>query len=218
MSNVDIKRAVEHIKSSNTTAYTPIIEVIVNAIQAIEDKKNFDNGEIKVILKRSLQQELGNYLSPIESIVVQDNGIGFTEENRRSFDTLFSGYKINQGGKGFGRFTCLKYFQHLNIDSVYFDCNQNKYKRRKFSMGKDYEIITNEDISDSERNDSGTSTHLDSIKKPFNDKQFYIILNLAVGSLGTPYTSVNGAGVEPIPADYPAKLLVDYVRVYKLVE
>ncbi|MFH6993883.1 family 16 glycosylhydrolase [Flavobacterium sp. FlaQc-48] len=49
---------------------------------------------------------------------------------------------------------------------------------------------------------------------PFNDQQFYIILNLAVGSLGTPYTSVNGAGVEPIPADFPAKLQVDYVRVY----
>jgi len=49
---------------------------------------------------------------------------------------------------------------------------------------------------------------------PFNDNEFYIILNLAVGSLGTPYTSVNGAGVEPIPADFPAKLQVDYVRVY----
>ncbi|MEO8533799.1 MAG: family 16 glycosylhydrolase, partial [Flavobacterium sp.] len=49
---------------------------------------------------------------------------------------------------------------------------------------------------------------------PFNDNNFYIILNLAVGSLGTPYTSVNGAGVEPIPADFPAKLQVDYVRVY----
>lgn len=49
---------------------------------------------------------------------------------------------------------------------------------------------------------------------PFNDQQFYIILNLAVGSLGTPYTSVNGAGVEPIPGDFPAKLQVDYVRVY----
>ncbi|MDA6070139.1 family 16 glycosylhydrolase [Flavobacterium sp. AC] len=49
---------------------------------------------------------------------------------------------------------------------------------------------------------------------PFNDQQFYIILNLAVGSGGTPYTSVNGAGVEPIPADFPAKLQVDYVRVY----
>jgi beta-glucanase (GH16 family) len=49
---------------------------------------------------------------------------------------------------------------------------------------------------------------------PFNDQEFYIILNLAVGSLGTPYTSVNGAGVEPIPADFPAKMQVDYVRVY----
>ena len=49
---------------------------------------------------------------------------------------------------------------------------------------------------------------------PFNDNNFYIILNLAVGSLGTPYTSVNGAGVAPNPADFPAKLLVDYVRVY----
>jgi beta-glucanase (GH16 family) len=49
---------------------------------------------------------------------------------------------------------------------------------------------------------------------PFNDRKFYVILNLAVGSLGTGYTSVNGVGVEPIPADYPTKLLVDYVRVY----
>ncbi len=49
---------------------------------------------------------------------------------------------------------------------------------------------------------------------PFNDRKFYIILNLAVGSLGTGYTSVNGVGVEPVPADFPTKLLVDYVRVY----
>ena len=49
---------------------------------------------------------------------------------------------------------------------------------------------------------------------PFNDSQFYIILNLAVGSAGTPYTSVNGAGVPPVPGDFPAKLQVDYVRVY----
>lgn len=49
---------------------------------------------------------------------------------------------------------------------------------------------------------------------PFNDNNFYIILNLAVGSAGTPYTSVNGAGVAPVPGDFPAKLQVDYVRVY----
>lgn len=45
---------------------------------------------------------------------------------------------------------------------------------------------------------------------PFNDKNFFIILNLAVGSAGTPFTG----GVAPIPSEFPTKLLVDYVRVY----
>lgn len=35
MSNVNIRRAVENIRSG-TNAYTPLVEVIVNAIQAIE--------------------------------------------------------------------------------------------------------------------------------------------------------------------------------------
>jgi hypothetical protein len=54
MSSVNIKRAIENIKS-NTTVYTPIVEVIVNAIQAIEDKGNADEGDIKVILRRAEQ-------------------------------------------------------------------------------------------------------------------------------------------------------------------
>jgi len=37
MSNVNIRRAVENIKSG-TTVYTPIVETIVNAIQAIDSK------------------------------------------------------------------------------------------------------------------------------------------------------------------------------------
>ena len=41
MSNVNIKRAVENIRSG-TTVYTPLVEVIVNAIQAIEVKPSVD--------------------------------------------------------------------------------------------------------------------------------------------------------------------------------
>lgn len=48
----------------------------------------------------------------------------------------------------------------------------------------------------------------------FNDNKFFIILNLAVGTAATPYTSDNGVGVAPNPADFPTNLLVDYVRVY----
>jgi signal transduction histidine kinase len=117
MSNVNIKRAVENIRSS-TTVYTPIVEVIVNAIQAIEDKGNINEGKIRVTLKRSPQVEIDGSLPNIESISVIDNGIGFTDNNRESFDTLYSDHKIKQGGKGFGRFTCLKYFKDLHIDSI----------------------------------------------------------------------------------------------------
>ncbi len=183
MSNVNIKRAVEQIKSNATTVYTPIIEAIVNAIQAIEDKGNAKEGKIKVILKRSLQAELDGSFSNIETIIVKDNGIGFNDKNRESFDTLYSSYKIKQGGKGFGRFTCLKYFENLRIDSIYFDDDANKYKSRKFSMGKNYEIIVDESVNDSEENDSRTSTHLDYIKKISLDKKLSTIARSLVEKL-----------------------------------
>ena len=47
---------------------------------------------------------------------------------------------------------------------------------------------------------------------PFNDGNFYLILNTAVGGPGTPYT---GTGLNPTPGDYPVTTQVDYVRVYK---
>jgi Histidine kinase-, DNA gyrase B-, and HSP90-like ATPase len=168
MSNVNIKRAIENIKS-NTTVYTPIVEIIVNAIQAIECT-NVAQGKIKVFVKRSPQQETDSTLPPAESFKVIDNGIGFTNENRESFDTFYSDYKFTQGGKGFGRFTCLKYFNDLHVDSVYYDSG---CKRRIFSMGKEKEIIVNEsvtDIPDSDATASGTSITLDSVKNKFHDK------------------------------------------------
>ncbi|MEO1093479.1 MAG: ATP-binding protein [Cyanobacteria bacterium J06638_28] len=179
MSNVNIKRVIENIKSS-TTIYTPIVELIVNAIQAIESK-NDSQGEIKVIVKRSSQLEVNSSTPPIESIEVIDNGIGFTVENRDSFDTLYSDYKIQKGGKGFGRFTCLKYFDNLHIDSTYLDSGE--YKRRKFSMGKQNDIIVNEVVTDSESNELCTSVSLVSAKSNLLDKRLPTIARSLVEKL-----------------------------------
>jgi hypothetical protein len=180
MSSVNIKRAVENIKS-NTTVYTPIVEVVVNAIQAIEDRGNTGEGDIKVILKRSSQVEAFDSLPNIESIFVVDNGVGFTDKNRESFDTLYSDHKIEQGGKGFGRFTCLKYFKDLHVDSVYFD--STVCKRRTFSMGKGNDIIVNESVTDSEEIDTCTSTHLDAVKKNLLGKKSLTIARSLVEKL-----------------------------------
>lgn len=160
MSNIDIKRAVENIRA-NTTVYTPIVEVVVNAIQAIESKGRTD-GKITIRAHRANQLELSSGLSEVLSIEIEDNGVGFTDENRKSFDTLYTNLKINEGGKGFGRFTCLKYFENLNVESVYRD--KDGFKQRKFSMGKDNEIIVNEKISESGEQASKTIVHLSVLK------------------------------------------------------
>jgi len=159
MSNVNIKRAVDNIKS-NTTVYTPIVEVVVNAIQAIE-AACVAPGEIKVIVKRSSQLETDESLPSVKSFDIIDDGIGFTVNNRDSFDTLYSDYKISEGGKGFGRFTCLKYFEDLTVDSVYYDAG---YKRRMFSMGKKNDIIVDETVVDSDSTATGTKISLISVK------------------------------------------------------
>lgn len=160
MSNVNIRRAIENIRA-NTTVYTPIVEVIVNAIQAIESG-GISQGRIAVRVKRSQQYELDDGLGDVDSFEIEDSGVGFTDENRQSFDTLYSDLKISKGGKGFGRFTCLKYFEDLRVESVFK--NGKGFAFRKFSMGKDNDIIVNETVSKSSVNTSGTIVYLDHLK------------------------------------------------------
>jgi hypothetical protein len=151
MSNINIQRAVENIRST-TTVFTPIVEVVVNAIEAIEAAQIAD-GLVQVKVKRSPQGEIDASESKIVDLTVQDNGIGFTKENRDSFDTLYSALKLPQGGKGFGRFICLKYFDELHVESVYRDATMH---RRTFSMGKAQEIIVNERVSSTTSKRTGT--------------------------------------------------------------
>ena len=164
MSNVNIKRTVENIRSI-TTAYTPIVEVVVNAIQAIESKQSTD-GRIVVRAKRSQQFEMGGGLADIIGFDIEDNGIGFTDENREAFDTLYTDQKIKQGGKGFGRFTCLKYFEDVHIESVFK--GSEGYKRRTFSMGKDKDIIVNEKLTKVDGKETGSAVRLTGLKNAKN--------------------------------------------------
>jgi hypothetical protein len=157
MSNVNIKRAVENIRSG-TTIYTAIVEVIINAIEAIESNK----GEITIVVERSAQQEMDGSTPAVKSFEIIDNGIGFTDENRESFDTLYSDQKIREGGKGFGRFICLKYFEHFSVDSVFK--NVDAFKRRTFDMGNNNDIIVNENVSLSESKETGSTIRLISVK------------------------------------------------------
>lgn len=176
MSNVNIRRAVENIRA-NTTVYTPIVEVVVNAIQAIESIGRTD-GEIYIRVHRDGQLEMDGGLPEVQSFEIRDNGTGFTDENRQSFDTLYTDLKISEGGKGFGRFTCLKYFDNVHVESVFRD--SVGFKQRKFSMGKDNDIIVNERFSNSTEQESWTIVNLSNLKdgKSIDKKLSTIARNL----------------------------------------
>lgn len=179
MSNLNIKRAVENIRA-NTTAYTPVVETIVNAIQAIESKGR-GNGKITVRVLRSTQLETDGGLPAIVGFEIEDNGVGFTDEHRQSFDTLYSDLKIKEGGKGFGRFTCLKHFEDMHVVSVFN--GTTGYQTRTFSMGKDNEIIVDEKIASIAANDSGTVVHLKSLRRGYFEKKLSTLARTLVEKL-----------------------------------
>ena len=191
MSNLNIKRAVENIRA-NTTAYTPVVETIVNAIQAIESTGRSD-GRISVRVIRSEQLEADleadSGLPAIVGFEIEDNGVGFTEEHRQSFDTLYSDMKLAQGGKGFGRFTCLKHFKDLHVVSVFN--NENKYQQRTFSMGKENEIIVNEKLSAFDASDSSTVVRLDTLRRGSFEKKLSTVARTLVEKL-LPYFITKG--------------------------
>ena len=100
---------------------------------------------------------------PVTSFIVKDNGIGFTDDNRESFDTLYSDYRNSRGGKGFGRFICLRYFDGLEVKSVYKE--GERLKSREFLMGRKDDIIVDERVCDSSVGGTGTRVRLVKVKE-----------------------------------------------------
>lgn len=142
MSSINIQGAVDNIPHG-TTAYTPVIELIVNSIQSIAEAQE-TNGIIYVDVLRSGQADMIDPLRAVEGFAVTDNGAGFNQKNREAFDQLYTKNKARDGGKGFGRFTCLKYFNHVEVESAF--AQDDRRFVRTFRMGRDLDIIIEEDV------------------------------------------------------------------------
>lgn len=173
MSRINIQGTIDNIRSKSNI-YTPIIEAIVNSIQSIVLKK-IENGKIEIILHREKVLEIDNSIPSVKTIEIRDNGIGFTQENRDSFDTFYSEYKKSIGGKGFGRFMYVKYFNNVYVNSVFKDGNET-LSSRYFRFGREYEIIVDEKVELSKAVDTYSSVTLENIKSGQNfDKQIETI-------------------------------------------
>jgi len=180
MSNVNVKRLVENIRSG-TNIYTPLVELVVNAIQAI-DARGIKNGLVEIEVLRNGQADMIDRLEEVDGFRVKDNGIGFTKGNRDAFDTLYTEQKITDGGKGFGRFTCLKYFDRVKVSSTFVE--GEAFRDRSFRMGLDKDIIVDEKEGPSQAQASGATIEISGIKSVrFPDKKLETISRVVVERL-----------------------------------
>jgi hypothetical protein len=180
MSNVNVKRLVENIRSG-TNIYTPLVELVVNAIQAI-DAKGIPNGLVEIEVLRSRQSDMIDHLEDVDGFVVKDNGIGFTKAHRDAFDTLYTEQKSADGGKGFGRFTCLKYFDRVKVSSTFAE--GDTFRNRSFRMGLDKDIIIDEKEGQSQAQETGAIVEISGIKSvKFPDKKLETISRVVVERL-----------------------------------
>ena len=180
MSNVNVRRLVDNIRSG-TNIYTPLVELVVNAIQAI-DAKGIPNGLVEIEVLRNGQPDVLDRLEDVDGFVVKDNGIGFTKGNRDAFDTLYTEQKIADGGKGFGRFTCLKYFDRVKVSSTFAE--GDAFRDRAFRMGLDKDIIVDEKEGPSQAQATGAAVEISGIKSVrFPDKKLETISRVVVERL-----------------------------------
>ena len=102
--------------------FQPIYEALTNSFEAISLFKNRpDNGKINAILKSKSQlfsKESKDY--DFDKIIIEDTGIGFTDQDFERFENL------NDVGKGFlnkgsGRIQFIHFFDKTEYISVYQD-------------------------------------------------------------------------------------------------
>ena len=115
-----------------TTPLLPLYEAVINSIQSIEDA-HITNGKIEIVIEREKQMNLfEQWETDVENIVINDNGIGFNDDNYNSFDTYASEFKIQKGCKGVGRMMWLKAFCEVSVESIFDEMDQKKCRKFLF--------------------------------------------------------------------------------------
>lgn len=159
---VNIERAIKNIRE-DIGFFQPLYEGIINAFQVNANRLdiNFDTDTDNNITGYS----------------IKDNGEGFTDENIKSFLTLWSDHHIEQGALGSGRIMCLKVFDNIIIESQTKDIDSNTGQKIGMDFNKTFSPNKVEDIDRQENpsQESWTITAFKNINDSYeniNDKSF----------------------------------------------
>jgi hypothetical protein len=134
--DIDVVGRLKNTKLPLSKPLLPLFEAVVNSIHAIEDA-GVQDGQITITVQRGGQQALpldadSGIYAPVTGFIVEDNGIGFTEQNYREFTRADTTWKAARGGRGVGRFIWLKAFSRVRIDSIFRENGQTHRRRFLF--------------------------------------------------------------------------------------
>lgn len=170
----NIANRIRNTKLPRTKPLMPLFEVISNSIHAINEAKKhnqlLDVGKITIRLIRNGDEEtlktlvdIDNY--PINSILVKDNGIGLNDENLNCFIETDTDHKLEMGGKGVGRFLCLKAFKKLVIKSHF--ANNGSIILREFEFRNTREGFHSPKEEEAKNQKIGTEVLLSDFKEEY---------------------------------------------------
>lgn len=115
----------------------PMLEAVSNAMHGIEARfpdTARQDGKIEIAIS--------DINDPARIMIsVTDNGIGLDEQNYKWFKTPFSGHKLKQNGRGFGRFIAFKVFARILYSSRYEAPSAQAKRTFRFDITKENELI-----------------------------------------------------------------------------
>ncbi len=130
---IDIRGRVENTRVPEGNGLLAVLEAVANAIQAVDEAKDRTPGRIDVRILRAPSLPDAKKPGKVTGFRIEDHGIGFTDENYASFKCSDTRRKRSLGGKGVGRFTWLRVFRSVRIDSEY-DTNAEHRSQRSFTF------------------------------------------------------------------------------------
>jgi hypothetical protein len=176
----------------------PVFEAVSNSIHAIQQTGR-DDGVITVEFMRAgtLLEQGGT--GSIDSVIVRDNGSGFTDANFTAFETADTTYKLALGGKGVGRFTWLVAFTSVFVESRY----NNGKDCRAFHFATKTGVMNVAGYDPSLLPMAGTTITLNGFKSPWRERcpasleliaadMLEHFVALFVGSTGPSITLIDG--------------------------
>ena len=115
----------------------PVLEAVSNAMHGIEARFGDDARE-----QGTVEIAITNINDPRHLMIsITDNGIGLDASNYTSFKTPFSGHKLQQNGRGFGRFIAFKVFNRILYSSRFGALSAPEQRTFRFDIHQKNELI-----------------------------------------------------------------------------